>query len=1329
MDYDFSGLGTRRFESVVKAIALEVLGPGASVFGAGSDGGREAIFEGEVPFPSTIEKWNGYIVVQAKYKERLEDTSKDADWLISQLRGELKKFLDESRQLRKPEYYIIATNVPLSSVVTRTSKSGQQVAGGIVKVEDYLRTWIKELGLKDFHIWGYSQIAAYLDVFEGIRNRNAAFITTSDVIVQVIESLAPSTRFFEVIHRAMCSHLLANQYVRLRDAGHSAVEPIRVCDVFVDLPLEDSDALRELLSSDGDARTRGRPLVLASLLKVLNSSLDAYGDRFIDAPSRIVLKGGPGQGKSTIGQFLVQGLQSRLLVAKGAPQLAPDVQKIVQAVNGNALARNIRAFRFPILIQLPVFADRISAKTDIDRYTVLHEIVRTINRDAAPSNVSPESIRIWLQRYPWFVVLDGLDEVPPGDVRLTLISEIKSFNSELAQAQSDTVVVVTTREQNYRDELDKDFWDNWTLAQLDSSEALDYAGALTRYLIPGTEERTRVMSVLSEAGSLEMTRRLMVSPLQVTILVALIDLRGTLPGDRWQLFNRYFHVLREREEQKGAWFSPILKAQRRVIEDIHFLSGFLLHTRGERSGGGVASFTRDEFRDLVKSRFLAEDEQGDGIEGLITAIDLIATQRLVLLSTRVTGHVAFDIRSIQEYAAAALITSGEDRVVRLRLRAISGSSHWTHVFQIAASRCFSETSFNYLRDEVVAICRSLDDGQDDPRYRMVLLGAKLAFRLLQDDLAADAPNYRGQLFSHALEYLRRGPSEEAGDLARLVNNAVQLRCREELVALLPNVGSPQSIAAWHFVFELSNQGYSWASENILEFWPHDKGLSLSILAHVGRSFLDSNVRVLVDNTIESCGFRMVEDKLSYSWASHTAFRRRRESKSSFESTYKLSFRYAFFEQRSQVPLFVRGRRSGIVLSYIPLGINCDAFEGLDSLEGDAWAPIREVSAFCQAPSKDQLKSALLFFKNAPRDAIVLESAMPWPLASVVRSCNSESDFASAAESAEAGIYGDSSVWLAAEERWRKNGFNEADISVWEPTERWGTNLSTVGMPLAVEFDVSRRVEKDVLVAIVTAILTLSPPAQLKILDGELQSLLYDRIGELDAEGLALECLDVLGRDKRTVGIFLSKALNEISLQSAAILQKLEEISSHAAFFPIIWGGPSVGGENVREKVNRYPGLLPIVIADCLSRGDKNSLLEFAEFEAAPALQTRSEKVAMFCIRLLGGALGNQGLGRFADLLLSVGDEEAGSYLPSSARSTLEALLQVDHGKTDALIRIVAEKLPSLDKARGFAELIETALSSKLTEMTSLDSWNAMKLPVAYFGFTEAAKKRSEFDHP
>ena len=92
-DYNLSGLNPREFEHLVQALALAVIGPGVMAFGDGPDGGREATFRGRMSYPSVSAPWEGYLVIQAKFRQRpAGDPHKDGAWLLDQLNQELDKF-------------------------------------------------------------------------------------------------------------------------------------------------------------------------------------------------------------------------------------------------------------------------------------------------------------------------------------------------------------------------------------------------------------------------------------------------------------------------------------------------------------------------------------------------------------------------------------------------------------------------------------------------------------------------------------------------------------------------------------------------------------------------------------------------------------------------------------------------------------------------------------------------------------------------------------------------------------------------------------------------------------------------------------------------------------------------------------------------------------------------------------------------------------------------------------------------------------------------------------------------------------------------------------
>ena len=184
MSVDLSGLGPQGFEDVCRALGVRVLGPGLAAFGAGPDGGREASFSGLQQFPNTAEPWNGYGIMQAKYKTQLRGTKSDTTWLRGRIKAELEAWADPAKRRvrdgRRPEYLIITTNVGLSGVPG---------SGGKDRIDELIKQYAADLGLRNWSIWDAAQIETFLNAYPDVRRGFTALITLSDVLAEQVDML------------------------------------------------------------------------------------------------------------------------------------------------------------------------------------------------------------------------------------------------------------------------------------------------------------------------------------------------------------------------------------------------------------------------------------------------------------------------------------------------------------------------------------------------------------------------------------------------------------------------------------------------------------------------------------------------------------------------------------------------------------------------------------------------------------------------------------------------------------------------------------------------------------------------------------------------------------------------------------------------------------------------------------------------------------------------------------------------------------------------------------------------------------------------------------
>jgi predicted NACHT family NTPase len=141
-------------------------------------------------------------------------------------------------------------------------------------------------------------------------------------------------------------------------------------------------------------------------------------------PGRYVLIGGPGQGKTTVSQFLCQILRASLLKEKA--QLDRDTKWAIASIMRQSEECGLDttgAKRFPIRIDLAQFAKALA--TSCTNSILAH--VQNLISGRTNYHVEASDIREWLCNYPWLVIFDGLDEVPASSNRSELMNAVRDF--------------------------------------------------------------------------------------------------------------------------------------------------------------------------------------------------------------------------------------------------------------------------------------------------------------------------------------------------------------------------------------------------------------------------------------------------------------------------------------------------------------------------------------------------------------------------------------------------------------------------------------------------------------------------------------------------------------------------------------------------------------------------------------------------------------------------------------------------------------------------------------------------------------------------------------
>jgi hypothetical protein len=1055
VDYNLGDLGTRNFEQLIQAVTTKVVGPKVSTFGDGPDGGREATWRGPASSLGALASWEGYGVLQAKYMVTSGEPAANLAWLKKTVKKELDDwFSSASKRLEKPNYLLFATNVRLSAVPDHG--------------KDAIKTYIDGLlaghgsTIREIRVWDYWDIAALLDDAPGIRSRYAAFTTSGDIINALIEQIndvdtSLARGMFSYVARSIRDERLVN----LTQGGAVSDDQVTIGDVFVDLPatlppqnwLDAPAGVEAIVGSPegslGDDLTMDhvdsrwaeedhRAGIAAHLINNFNRLAPAYQSSETGL-HRVVLVAGPGQGKSTVTQWLAQVYRAEFLRDSTAAR-PNEIASIVRKIDSRSMALalpKVVARRWPIRIILTELADFLAANPD---KSLLHFMTSKINHGGSYV-ATPEDLRRWMTTYPWLVLIDGLDEVPATSNREHVMRVIGDFFIDVATLECDVAAVATTRPQGYSDEFSPQEFQHFELSLLTTDEALVYAAALVTVRSGvNTTKATKVMDRLRRASSEEHTQRLMESPLQVTILTILLEKLGKAPGDRSRLFSQYYSIISQREQEKSGDLSDLIQRFETDIDFLHRKVGFLLQERSARSGETTSSLLLDEFDTLIVARFRQQGHEGDELERIVGQFKNLVTDRLVFLAKLQSDRVGFDLRSLQEFMAAEWIVHHPEPDIMNELFAVARSSFWRNVTLFAVGSIFSKKE--HLRAEVSLLCERLNSESDNDA--ILLPGSDLALDIIKDGSATSMPIYSRSLAEKAVLIVGRPGHEFARGLLPLLSSDVSeiiwrdlestvaaplttWRNRAVLLATLAESEPRASNALDRLVlgardelrtelclvaWETRLPALCWAVSDMVHLVPPRVFLQRPT-AHRGIYGYDGPVESGLPDWVKNLALLTIAP----------GSRRRAKSQADAPSA----------------PTTAQDASGIFRLSFSALFQDSDAWSWLENAYpgAPAWHEFRFIAAFALRPNPETLASALEHgIGDVGRSAPL--RVIPWVLTACLRfldqkasddvgshSWNTERQ--ALVTAARQGALGDLASWLAAETRWQRDSVIDVEL--------------------------------------------------------------------------------------------------------------------------------------------------------------------------------------------------------------------------------------------------------------------------------------------------------------
>lgn len=367
-----------------------------------------------------------------------------------------------------------------------------------------------------------------------------------------------------------------------------------------------------------------------------------------------LLVGGPGQGKSTLLQYVCQFHRARMLGRDGYTGEDQSLTELTEVQ------------RLPIRLDLRQYAAWAS-RTQRDAkgskgndngkkrgqgpkqsWPLLEQFIAAEIKQTG-REFFPGDLAVVIETQPVLIALDGLDEVANLKFRERVSQEIVDFDGRWSADAADLVILVATRPGATTSALwSSSEFPRLNLQGLSHGLRLLYLQRWAKVAGLAEEATTKLQRTFTENENVPHVRELASYPMQLAILLHLLHRRGLLPQRRTELYAEYLKTFLDREQTEDK--EPLLAEQRDVIEATHAYIGWYIQTRAEQ-GKSSGSIKRDELKKVLRE-YLADDKGGQKLaEELFTAY----TSRVLCLVERDKGWFQFDVQSLREYFAATYI--------------------------------------------------------------------------------------------------------------------------------------------------------------------------------------------------------------------------------------------------------------------------------------------------------------------------------------------------------------------------------------------------------------------------------------------------------------------------------------------------------------------------------------------------------------------------------------------------------------------------------------------------------------------------------------------------
>lgn len=743
MDYPYENLNPEKFQEFAQALLAKEF-PDLQCFPvAQPDGGRD-IIRYELGFGT-----HNFAIYQVKYV-RKPDTEKDThQWLLGIIESEAPKVKS-----------LIKNGAKQFFLVTNVRGTAHLDAGSIDKMNNLLE---EKLGIPS-RCWWRDDLNRKLDDAWNLKWAYPELMTGPDLIRSIIEfGLSEhQERRASAIRAFVTEQFASDQIVKFKQVDLQN----RLLNLFIDVP-----ALlprnRENPKKIMDFHQNIYNVIAHRLVTTEREKVPVDESQFLYFHERngipigaatlllhpliqkqipwVVLEGAPGQGKSTVTQYLCQVHRMRLFGAEETKKLLPDDYKNSEGLFAIPEHHITSHVCLPFRIDLRDLASWLSGINPFDSENVsggissnhksLEEFLAfLVNHFSGGIEFSAADLIAVFKRSPVLLAFDGLDEVADIEKRRDVVNTIQTGVRRLKSNALSLQVIVTSRPAAFANSpgLPESDFVKFYLDCLSKPLIDEYSSKWMNAKRLDQREQSEVKKILKDKLDQPHIRDLARNPMQLTILLSLIYNRGSsLPDKRTALYYSYVDLFFNREAEK----TPIVKKYRDLLLDIHKYIAWILHSEAEQLGRS-GRITQEDLQNVIHTYLDQEGHEVDIARELVTG----AIERIVALVSRVEGTYEFEVQPLREYFAARYLyetarhsSPGKEYSGTKpdRFDALARNFYWLNVARFYAG-C-------YDKGELPSLIDRLEDLINSEGYKLISHPRLLAATLLSDWVFSQHP--------------------------------------------------------------------------------------------------------------------------------------------------------------------------------------------------------------------------------------------------------------------------------------------------------------------------------------------------------------------------------------------------------------------------------------------------------------------------------------------------------------------------------------------------------------------------------------------------------------